>query len=226
MMWLGFTSTHPAACTGRRPSWRPVFIGAAVAGVVLAALAALDVAVGYYQRAQLEARKERQKQMQKMAWYELRADMEDVTYTGDGKYRMKIWLENVFPEHDFYVMTPAIRAFVQVGPRWVEVPVKESAESGLLPEGTVVNLKERRYAGRIFEIPPNTDHFELLPGYMHVKFDNTMYVSPNAQPKDDLAERTDNYYIHLRPIGADDEWLRRLNQFPGPVPVWIGMPPH
>jgi hypothetical protein len=225
VVWLGFTSTRPVARIGRRLGWRPVFVGVAVASALVAALAVLDVAVGYYQRVKFEARKERQKQLQKMAWYELRADMDDVTYTADGKYRMKIWLENVFPEHDYYVAAPAIRAFVQVGPRWIEVPTKEASEPGLLPEGTVVNLKERRFSGRVFEISMS-DYFELLPGYMHVKFDNTMYVSPDAQPKDDLVERTDNYYIHLRPIGADDERLRRLNRFPGPVPIWIGMPPH
>lgn len=222
MAWLGFTSTRPVARIGRRLGWRSVFIGAAIAGALLAAL---DVAVGHYQRAQLEARKERQKQTQKMAWYELRADMEDVTYTADGKYRMKIWLENVFPEHDYYVTAPALRAFVQVGPGWVEVPTGESGEAELLGEGTVVNLKKRTFAGRVFEIPM-IDYFELLPGYMHVKFDNTMYVSRDAQPKDDLVERTDSYYIHLRPVGADDNKLKALNQFPGPVPVWIGMPPH
>ncbi len=197
------------------------FIGAAIA----AALVATDVLTGYYQKGLVEQRRERLKQLQRMSWYYLRADVNDITYTPDGKYRMTVWLENVFPEHAFYVMAPTIRAFIQIGPRWVEVPGKEIREEKFLSEGTVVNLKQKNYAGKVFEII-GSDYFELLPGYMHVKFDNTMFVSPEAEPKEEIVERTDNYYVYLRPIGADDKKLRRLNQFPGPVPVWIGMPPH
>lgn len=222
-MLTGFTSSNPLPAR-RGVSRRSLIVGGVVIAATAAALFGTDLAVGYYQNRLIEQRKERQKKLQRMAWYELRADIDDVSYTPDGKYRVRMWLDNVFPEHDFYVMAPAIRVFVQIGPRWVEVPAREASDEPL-SEGTVVNLKQKTYAGRVFEIP-HSDYFELLPGYMHVKFDHTMFVSPDAQPKEDLIERTDNYYIYLRPINADDERLRKLNQFPGPVPLWIGMPPH
>lgn len=201
----------------------------AVAVLVLAALAgalvAADVVVGRWQERAAEARKLRRQHVERLAWYELRADVATVDYAEAGGYRMTVWMENVFPEHDFFVMAPAIRAFIQVGPRWVEMPVKELRRADLLASGSVVNLKDKRHAGIVFDVTER-EFFDLLPGYMHIRFDNTMFVSPDAEPKDTLVERQDTYYIHLRPRDADDSQLRRLNQFPGPVPLWIGMPPH
>jgi hypothetical protein len=223
-MLTGFISSRPAIAQ-RRISRRKLVIGGIIGAAVAAALVTTDLVTGYYQNHLVDQRRERLKQLQRMAWFHLRADVNDVVYTPEGKYRMTVWMENVFPEHDFYVMAPSIRAFIQIGPRWVEVPAKEIAEDRLLSSGTVVNLKEKIYAGSVFEIAMG-DYFELLPGYMHVKFDNTMFVSPEAEPKEDIVERADNYYVHLRPINADDAQLRKLNQFPGPVPLWIGMPPH
>jgi hypothetical protein len=223
-MRTGVIPSRPAV-SQRRISRRKLVIGAIIGAAVAAVLLATDLMTGYYQEHLVEQRRERLKQLQRMAWFHLRADVSDVAYTPEGKYQLTVWLENVFPERDFFVMAPSIRAFIQIGPRWVEVPAKEIAEDRLLSSGTVVNLKEKIYAGTVFEIAMD-NYFELLPGFMHVKFDNTMFVSPDAEPKEDIIERADTYYIHLRPINADDAQLRRLNQFPGPVPRWIGMPPH
>jgi len=67
---------------------------------------------------------------------------------------------------------------------------------------------------------------QLLPNYMHVRFSDTMLVSPSSTPKDDVFERRDNYYVYLKPFDvADDVVLKRL-KFPGKPPVWIPMPPH
>ena len=57
-----------------------------------------------------------------------------------------------------------------------------------------------------------------------------MLIALGPEPKDEneIVERTDNYYVHLKPYDADDERLRQLNRFhPSmPVPIYIGMPPH
>lgn len=188
-------------------------------------LSATDYLVGLYQDRVVEQQRERKKKLERMGWYYLRADVEDVSYTPDNKYHVSIWMENAFPEHNFYVMLPAVRTFVQVGPQWKEVPTRE-APGAKWTEGTVVNLKGRIVTERMVEITEK-DYFELLPGYMHIRFENVMYLSLEQQPKEEVVERADVYYIHLRPIGADDDKLRALNQFPpGPVPVYIGMPPH
>jgi hypothetical protein len=183
-----------------------------------------DYLVGRYQERQIERTKEKRKQLEKMAWYYLRADVDNVKYTSDNRYRVSVWMENAFPEHDIYLMLPTIRTYVQVGPQWKEVPSAEPA-GAQWSEGTVVKLEGKITAERIADIQEK-DYFELLPGYMHVRFENVMYIAAEPEPKDDVFERSDVYYIHLRPIGADDATLRRLNNFPGAVPMYIGMPPH
>ena len=67
---------------------------------------------------------------------------------------------------------------------------------------------------------------ELLPYYMHVRFNNNMLVSPASKPKDELFNREDNYYVYLRPDGVDDATIAKRVKFPGPPPLWIWMPPH
>ena len=53
-------------------------------------------------------------------------------------------------------------------------------------------------------------------------------LGPEPKDENEIVERTDNYYVHLKPYDADDERLRQLNRFhPSmPVPIYIGMPPH
>jgi putative ABC transport system ATP-binding protein/macrolide transport system ATP-binding/permease protein/lipoprotein-releasing system ATP-binding protein len=118
-------------------------------------------------------------------------------------------------------MSPEVRAFVQVGSNWQEVPLKpvdSSSKKVLKIEGT-----------RIFKyvFTPDVHGFaELLPYYMHVRISNDMLVSPGDQPKDDLIERSDNYYVYLKPHNADDAAILRKLKFPGTPPVWVPMPPH
>ena len=74
---------------------------------------------------------------------------------------------------------------------------------------------------------PNVKEFtQQLAGYMHVRLTGTTLVSRRSEPDDDLVERVDDYYVHLKPHGADDAAILRQNRFPGKPPLWIPMPPH
>ena len=42
----------------------------------------------------------------------------------------------------------------------------------------------------------------------------------------DLVDRSDNYYVYLKPHDAVDSEIQKKLKFPGPPPVWIPMPPH
>lgn len=203
---------------------RHAWVAMALAALAAIGLGAGDYLVGRYQQHQIERSKEKRKQLEKMAFYYLRADVDNVKYTPDNRYHVSVWMENAFPEHDLYVMLPTLRTFIQVGPRWKEVPSTEPG-GAQWSEGTVVKLQGKVTAERVADIREK-DYFELLPGYMHIRFENVMYIAAEPEPKDDVFERSDVYYIHLRPVGADDERLRRLNSFPGAVPIYIGMPPH
>ena len=67
---------------------------------------------------------------------------------------------------------------------------------------------------------------QLFPNYMHVRFSDTMLVSPNRSPRDDVFERKDNYYVYLKPFGIADDTIIKRTKFAGKPPVWIPMPPH
>jgi hypothetical protein len=139
---------------------------------------------------------------------------------GDGRYELTTYLQNV-GEAPVYVMSPDMRAYVQVRTTWQEVPMRpldESANGVLKIEGK----QSYRYLldARV------RDFAQLLPNYMHVRFSGTMLVSPSSTPKDDVFERKDNYYVYLKPFDVSDEAVARRMRFSGKPPVWIPMPPH
>jgi len=217
-------SRGPATAIGRRRPGRRKWLAWLLPIPIVGILVGADYLVGRIQQSRLQAVRDHRRELERIAWFHIRADLDRVAYTADGKYRVTTWIENAFPESPAYVMMPSLRAYVQVGPQWKEVPGTESAQNRW-SEGTVVKLDGRVEAERVFDIRER-EYFELLPGYMHVRFDNVMYISDEAEPKDDVIERSSVYYIHLRPIGADDAKLRSWNNFPGNVPLYIGMPPH
>ena len=45
-------------------------------------------------------------------------------------------------------------------------------------------------------------------------------------PDDDIIERTDRYYVYLKPYGADDEAIRKRMKLQGTPPLYLPMPPH
>jgi putative ABC transport system ATP-binding protein/macrolide transport system ATP-binding/permease protein/lipoprotein-releasing system ATP-binding protein len=61
---------------------------------------------------------------------------------------------------------------------------------------------------------------------MHVRFSDTMLVSPSSTPMDDVFERRNNYYVYLKPFNVSDDIVSKGMKFAGKPPVWIPMPPH
>jgi hypothetical protein len=119
-------------------------------------------------------------------------------------------------------MAPDVRAFVQVGLEWREVPLRPADDQ----EGKVGRVTTDKRLFR-FRFTPDVKGFEeALPGYMHVRFSNVMLVSRSAQPQGDLIERRDDYYVYLKAPGADDAAILSKMKFPGKPPLWIPMPPH
>jgi hypothetical protein len=78
-------------------------------------------------------------------------------------------------------MSPAVHAFVQVGLEWRELPTQAIGEA----TASVLKVVGRQIYSYEFEshVPKYT---ELLPYYMHVRFNNNMLVSPSSNPKDEL----------------------------------------
>ncbi len=181
----------------------------------------LNWAVADYERSEIEAKAQRRMALEELAMQGLRADLKSVEFGPGKSYIVTIYLRNTKGDEPLYVMSPMVRGFVQVGTSWLEVPMK-SLESGSAQVLKITGTQMLRY-----EMEPDVPDFtQLLPYYMHVRLTNDMLISPRSQPKDDLVERNDSYYVYLKPHDADDKAILSKMKFPGKPPVWVPMPPH
>jgi ABC-type lipoprotein export system ATPase subunit len=200
--------------------WRGVRIFLPAAAAILAAILLADFGVDTYQSMRLRERAARYAALQHVALNRLRGDVQSVTDLGDGRYELTTYLQNVGGE-PIYVMTPQMRAYVQVASLWQEVPMTAAEESAT---GVTKIIGKQTYRYR-FDVRVH-DFAQLLPNYMHVRFSGAMLVSPSSTPNGDVFERKDNYYVYLKPFDVTDEVVLRRMRFSGKPPVWIPMPPH
>jgi len=182
---------------------------------------ALNQGVALYQRHLLHERRQARAALEDAALLWLRADIEDVAYHGGASYTLTLALENRSAANAVFVLSPTLRAYVQAGLMWQEIPTRSIDGQ----EGRVARIEGRRIYQFAFE-PNIKEYTEQLTGYMHVRFTDSTLVSQRSVPGDDLVERVDDYYIHLKPPGANDEAILRKVKFPGKPPLWIPMPPH
>src|SRR5262249_60488593 len=96
-----------------------------VLGVILLA----DFGVGKYQAMQVRQRAAHTAAFQHLALNSLRGDVQSVIDLGDGQYELITYLQNVGSEGPIYVMSPDMRAYVQVKTTWQEVPMQPVDES-------------------------------------------------------------------------------------------------
>src|SRR5262249_39929386 len=170
------------------------------AAVIFAAILAADIGVEKYQAMRVRERAARVAALQHLALNRLRGDVQSVADLGDGRYELTTYLEDVGGAEPIYVMAPDMRAYVQVGTVWQEVPMTP-ADDGV----TGVTKIERKHTYRYLFDARVRDFAQLLPNYMHVRFSGTMLVSPSSTPNGDVFERKDNYYVYLKPFDVADE---------------------
>ncbi|MDA8079823.1 MAG: hypothetical protein M0Z79_12915 [Nitrospiraceae bacterium] len=183
----------------------------------------VDYLIGLKQDSALQQKSALKKKLERLAWYNLRSDIKNVSYEGD-TYRVTLRFENPFPEEELFIMTPSVRCLVQVGTYWKEVPVHEVGNKQ--PESSVIKLEKPYTIDKLIEVPFRNFE-EVLPGYMHVRINSISYVSSNAISKEDIAEKNEDFYIYLKPYFADDKEVSRKYAFTNnAVPIWIPMPPH
>jgi hypothetical protein len=182
----------------------------------------LDSAIGWYQGYQLEQKRLAGLQLEHAAYAGLYVEVVNVVYEPDQKsYRLTMVMRNLDPQNPIYVMQGPVRVFEQSGLAWREVPAHA-------PDGataTVVKLTDRQAYETVFE-PNLKDWTELIPGYMHIRFESSSLISRRSEPDEDIVDRTDRTYVYLKPHGADDEVIRKRMKYPGEPPVYIPMPPH
>jgi putative ABC transport system ATP-binding protein/macrolide transport system ATP-binding/permease protein/lipoprotein-releasing system ATP-binding protein len=223
-------SIRPAALTEPAPAVSPG-LGAGLGAWLLSVCAwvipaifvalALNQGVALYQRQLLNHRRQVKAALEDAALLWLRAEIQDLAYGPGSSYTLTLALENLSTGKPVFAMTPTVRAYVQAGFTWQEVPARSLDGQ----EGRVMRIDARSTCHFAFE-PNVKEYTEQLAGYMHVRLTTSTLVSQRSVPGDDLVERVDDYYIHLKPHGADDAAILRKVRFPGKPPPWIPMPPH
>jgi hypothetical protein len=183
---------------------------------------ALDYAIGRYHQYRMTQQRLAALKLEHAAYQGLYLELVKVAYEPDQKsYRVTMKMTNVEPGRPIYVMQGPVRVFEQSGLAWKEVPAR--APNG---EGTrVIKLTGPYTYETVFE-PNLKDWTELMPGYMHIRFESVSLISERSDPDDDIVERTDRYYVYLKPHGADDEAIRKRMKYQGEPPVYMPMPPH
>jgi putative ABC transport system ATP-binding protein/macrolide transport system ATP-binding/permease protein/lipoprotein-releasing system ATP-binding protein len=188
--------------------------------LAIGAIAAADYGAARYERHLAAQRQAVRRLLEETALQQLRADVEGLSAGSDGTYNLTLYLQNLDSDVPLFVTSPAVRVFVQVDRDWVEVPSRTADASG----EAAFHLSGRQTFRLNFK--PEVPRFmELIPGYMHVRFTNTMLISRDRHAVGGLYERSDDYYIYLKPHGADDAAIRRQNHWTT-APLWIPMPPH
>lgn len=213
------------------PSPKPVQLGATLwnsvrmvtvgGATILACILLLDLGIAKYQEMQIRERGARIAQMADMALSQLQAEVQAVLDRGKGRYELEVALLNVDNEKPIYVMSPDMHAYVQIGKVWQEVPLEPAEHSA----SGVLRIDGKQIYRYLFNARVK-DFTQLLPNYMHVRFSETMLISPNSMPMGDVFERKDNFYVYLKPYDVADEVVLKRLKFSGKPPVWIPMPPH
>jgi ABC-type lipoprotein export system ATPase subunit len=218
---------EPTQLTPRKPVrlganlWDNVQAFLVGGAAILACILLVDFAIAKYQEMQIRDRGARIAQMADIALSRLQADVQSVSDLGDGRYELAINLSSAGSETPIYVMSPEMHAYVQIGKVWQEMPL-EPAESN---SSGVLKIDGKQIYRYLFDARIK-DFTQLLPNYMHVRFSETMLVSPSSVPKGDVFERKDNFYVYLKPYDVADEVVLKRLKFSGKPPVWIPMPPH
>jgi hypothetical protein len=201
--------------------WRGATVLLLGGAAIFAGILLIDFGVAKYQEMQFRERGELLARLSDLALNSLEGNVEGVADLGDGKYELAVYLLNSGGEGPIYVMSPDMHAYVQVGREWQELPLKPAGDS----DGGVLRIEGKQIYHYKFDARVK-DFAQLLPDYMHVRFSDTMLVSPDSVPKGDVFERRDNYYIYLKPFDIADSVILKRMTFVGKPPVWIPMPPH
>ncbi|MGH8322873.1 MAG: hypothetical protein ACRETD_03590, partial [Steroidobacteraceae bacterium] len=156
-----------------------------------------DSGVGWYQRRLLSQREKAALELQNAAFGGLYVELIRVAYEPDGKsYRATLNMQNSNPDALLYVMLVPARVFVQSGMTWREVPSNAPSE----PSSSVVKLGGARQYSVVFQADVK-DWAELIPGYMHMRIQSDMLISRSSEPKVDIVERNNRFYVYLKPQG-------------------------
>jgi len=134
-----------------------------------------DSMAARYQRHRLEQEAARAGALETAALSQLRANVKFIASTSSGAYELGLELVNATAALPLRVTAPAVRAYVQVGRQWTELPMSPVVERG----SSVVAVAAPELFRYRFEAR-TPDYARLFSRYMHVRFVSTMLVSADG----------------------------------------------
>jgi hypothetical protein len=187
-----------------------------------------DYYIGQKQESIIKEKVAKKQRLEKLAFYMVFPDIQDAWDVPGApeKYEAVLKIDNLADE-PVYSTYPEIRAYVQSGTYWTEVPVhdKEKGE-----HGQIIKLEKGQHLyHKIVTIKRDIKYtFYQMYGYMHVRFHVSMFVVPQSVFKEEeVIERVNDVYIYLKPFFITDrEILNQVTFADDNVPVMIPMPPH
>lgn len=187
-----------------------------------------DYYIGQKQESIIKEKEAKKQRLEKLAFYMVFPDIQDAWDVPGApeKYEAVLKIDNLADE-PVYSTYPEIRAYVQSGTYWTEVPVhdKEKGE-----HGQIIKLEKGQHLyHKIVTIKRDIKYtFYQMYGYMHVRFHISMFVVPQSVFKEEeVIERVNDVYIYLKPFFITDrEILNQVTFADDNVPVMIPMPPH
>jgi len=193
-----------------------------IAGIGFAVLLLVDQSVGKYRALRMEQQRQADLILENKAFSGIYSELVRVELEPDRKsFRLTTAIQSVDPSTPLYVMIEPTRVFEQAGFAWKEVPAKamERDSTG------VVKLTGRHEFQTVFT-PNVEDWAELMPGYMHIRFESELLVSLRAEPEEDIKARKDRYYVYLKRTDASDQEIKEKMNYQSDPPLFIPMPPH
>jgi hypothetical protein len=195
---------------------------------ILAVLALADYYIGHKQESFIREKEAKKERLEKLAFYMVFPDIQDAwdIKGSPGKYEAVLKIDNLADE-PVYTTYPEIRAYVQSGTFWTEVPVHEKVKE---EREQIIKLdKGQHLFSKIVTIDRGVKytHYQMY-GYMHVRFHVSMFVVPQSVFKEEeVIERVNDVYIYLKPYYiTDEDILKQVTFVDRKVPVMIPMPPH
>jgi hypothetical protein len=187
-----------------------------------------DYYIGQKQESIIRERDAKKQRLEKLAFYMIFPDIQDAWDISGApeKYEAVLKIDNLADE-PVYATHPEVRAYVQTGTFWMEVPIHDKEKE---KHEQIIKLEKGQHIyKKIVTIKRDIKYtFYQMYGYMHVRFHISMFVVPQSVFKEEeVIERVNDVYMYLKPYFISDKEILKQAAFPNnKVPTMIPMPPH
>jgi len=187
-----------------------------------------DYFIGKKQESIISERDAKKQRLEKLAFFMIFPDVQDAGEIAGAPEEYEAVLKiDALADEPVYATYPEVRAYVQTGTTWSEVPIRDK-EKG--EHEQIIKLeKGQHFYKKIITIKRDIKYtFYQMFGYMHVRLHISMFVVPQSVFKEEeVIERVNDAYMYLKPYFLSDREILKQVKFPNnKVPTMIPMPPH